>query len=125
MTATTQQATIASPTDNAAATLRPAVTKPTAAARPKANSRPKASNAPLSKQDRVLAMLRRKEGATVAAVVKAMGWQAHSVRGFFAGVVRKKLKLNLISLDVNGKRTYRIASSKSAKPVPSKRKRSH
>ena len=72
-----------------------------------------------SKQDRVVAMLRRKDGASIAAIVKVTGWQQHSVRGFFAGVVRKKLRLNLISEETNGKRIYRIAAGK-----PSARKRS-
>jgi hypothetical protein len=57
-------------------------------------------------------MLRRKEGTTVAAVIKATGWQAHSVRGFLAGVVRKKLRLNLVSEESNGKRVYRIIVGK-------------
>jgi hypothetical protein len=57
-------------------------------------------------------MLQRKEGTTVAAVMKATSWQTHSVRGFFAGVVRKKLRLNLVSEESNGKRVYRIADGK-------------
>ena len=57
-------------------------------------------------------MLRRREGTTVAAVMKATGWQTHSVRGFLAGVVRKKLRLNLVSEDSNGKRVYRITAGK-------------
>jgi hypothetical protein len=61
-----------------------------------------------SKQSRVLAMLQSPAGATIAAVMKATGWQAHSVRGFLAGVVRKRLKLELGSTKVDGNRVYQI-----------------
>ena len=54
-------------------------------------------------------MLRSPIGTTIAAVMKATGWQQHSVRGFFAGVVRKKLRLELGSKKIDGERIYHIA----------------
>jgi hypothetical protein len=63
---------------------------------------------PGSKQSRIIALLSSPKGATVAAIMQATGWQRHSVRGFLAGVVRKRLKLNLISQEVDGARVYRI-----------------
>jgi hypothetical protein len=67
-----------------------------------------------TKQDRVLAMLRSRGGATVAALVRTTGWQPHSVRGFLAGVVKKKLGLNLASEKTNTGRVYRIAAAKTS-----------
>jgi hypothetical protein len=63
-----------------------------------------------SKRDLVLSMLNAPEGATIAAIAEATGWQAHSIRAFFARVVRKALQLNLASEKSAGGRIYRIAS---------------
>ena len=60
-------------------------------------------------------MLQSPAGATIAAMMKATGWQQHSVRGFLAGVVRKRLKLKLGSKKVDGKRVYQIAGAASGK----------
>jgi len=56
----------------------------------------------------VIALLQAPEGTTIAVMMQATGWQQHSVRGFLAGVVRKKLKLKLVSCKVDDERIYRI-----------------
>jgi hypothetical protein len=69
----------------------------------------------------VIAMLQSPAGATIAAMMKATGWQQHSVRGFLAGVVRKRLKLKLGSTKVDGnRRVYQIADAESTKRRPRK-----
>jgi Protein of unknown function (DUF3489) len=62
----------------------------------------------------VLAMLRQATRTTVAAIIEATGWQQHSVRGFFAGVVKKKLKLKLDSEKIGDQRVYRIVKAGAA-----------
>jgi hypothetical protein len=61
-----------------------------------------------TKHAHVLAMLQDRAGATIPAIMAATGWQQHSVRGFLAGIVRKKLGLNLVSEPGEGGRVYRI-----------------
>jgi hypothetical protein len=85
---------------------------------------PKGKNAePGSKQSRVIAMLQSPAGATIAAMMQATGWQQHSVRGFLAGVVRKRLKLKLGSKKVDGARVYLVATGDSGMPRPRRSKR--
>jgi hypothetical protein len=82
-----------------------------------------------SKQAEVIGMLIRPQGVTIPTIMKATGWQQHSVRGFFAGVVRKKLGLVLQSEKKEGAdRVYRIAagtaqtaSDKAAKSVDARK----
>jgi hypothetical protein len=70
---------------------------------------------PNTKQDAVIGLLSQPEGVTIAAIMKATGWQQHSVRGFLAGVVRRKLGLTLESEKSDGVRIYRVVGRKSAK----------
>jgi hypothetical protein len=67
---------------------------------------------PDTKHARIVAMLRSPGGATIAAIMTATEWQQHSVRGFLAGVVRKRLGLNLISEVTDKGRVYRIKDGK-------------
>jgi hypothetical protein len=67
-----------------------------------------------TKRARIIAMLRTPAGATIAAMMTATDWQQHSVRGFLAGVVRRKLGLNLVSETTDDGRIYRIKDGKTS-----------
>ena len=72
------------------------------------------ANKRANKQTNLLDLLRRPAGATIAALSEASGWQQHSVRRFLAGVVRKKLGLELVSAVEADQRIYRIIAAKQA-----------
>ena len=88
-------------------TARKSVIEPAAHQRPRSASQPTARRE--SKKAHIIAMLRAPGGVTIEAMARAAKWQPHSVRGFLAGVVRKKLGLNLISAAGDSGRVYRIA----------------
>jgi hypothetical protein len=67
-----------------------------------------------TKHARILAILRAPAGTTIAAIMTATDWQQHSVRGFLAGVVRKKLGLNLVSEQTDKGRVYRIKDGRAS-----------
>jgi hypothetical protein len=95
--------------------------KKAAAPSAKATKASPRSRKPASKQDQIVALLQQPGGATLDALVKATGWQKHSVRGFLAGTVRKKLKLPLRSEKIDGIRTYRIGASRAVKAAKKRR----
>lgn len=75
------------------------------------SKRPSKSGKP-SKQDKVLALLNRKNGGTQEEICKATGWQAHSVRGFLSGTCKKRMGLNVKSTKSDkGVRRYRITAN--------------
>jgi hypothetical protein len=83
---------------------------------------PKTTARPDTKHARIIAMLRAPAGTTVAAIVAATEWQPHSVRGFLAGVVRKKLGLNPVSEQTDKGRVYRIKDGKASPVAPERMK---
>ena len=91
---------------------------------PKTTDEPKIKKTdPDSKQSLVIALLSSSNGTTIAAMMKATGWQQHSVRGFLAGVVRKKLKFKLNSKKIDGNRVYRIESGNNVRAASKQPKR--
>jgi hypothetical protein len=94
--------------------------KPRAAVKPPVKSKSKTSPAPNprtltprenTKQAKLITMLRRAGGATIADLAKATGWQRHTVRGAISGALKKKLGLSVMSAKAeDGERVYRIAN---------------
>ena len=78
-----------------------------ARSRSKSAASKQSTRRPHSKQMRVLGLLSKLGGVTIAAIMRSTGWQQHSVRGFLAGVVRRKLGLKLASEKNDGQRVYR------------------
>jgi hypothetical protein len=92
--------------------LKPAIQGRTATNTSSRHGSSQAQRETHSKQNSVLALLRQPKGTTIAAVVRATGWQPHSVLGFFAGIVKKRRKLTLTSEKVGGERHYFIENTK-------------
>src|SRR5436190_13359461 len=95
--------------------LEPGGAAPRPPARAKRPSAPKKATPPARKRaashnktERVIALLERPEGATLKAIMRATGWQTHSVRGFISGQLKKKMGLNVRSLKREGERVYSI-----------------
>ena len=86
-------------------TTKPASRKSTKTVRPRTGGRG------ATKTDKILALLKRTGGTTLKELIKATGWQPHSVRGFLSGVIAKKLKFKVASVkDDSGERRYSVKS---------------
>ncbi len=87
--------------------------KPTARKSPAAKTSSKKTN---TKQDKLLALLRRPQGTTIEHAATTLAWQPHSVRGMISGVLKKRLGLIVTSEKGDGGRVYRVASAGSGTP---------
>ena len=98
------------PQASAGAQRRP-VAPSKAKARKKASAGAKSAARGNSKTAKVIALLQQPQGATLQAIVRATGWQTHSVRGFISGQLKKKLGLKVRSAKRDGERVYSIKRS--------------
>ncbi len=75
----------------------------------------------ITKQSKIITLLQRQKGATVAELSKITGWQDHSIRGFMSGTLKKRMGLDVVS-EKNGRgtRRYRINNSDDTTPTPVK-----
>ncbi|QYX56828.1 DUF3489 domain-containing protein [Roseovarius sp. SCSIO 43702] len=94
--------------------IEPVVVKTVAAIRTNA-AQPPAPKPPTprtgTKQAQIITLLQRPEGATIAEIVAATGWQAHSARGMISGALKKKLGLHVTSEKIDGRGTvYRLGN---------------
>ena len=87
---------------------KPAVTRDRSPKRSQKSNPQKRSPAVTGRTVQLLAMLKQRGGASLKSIMKATGWQAHSVRGFISGVLRKKLKLTVVSKKRDGERYYSL-----------------
>ena len=92
--------------------LAPRTTRTSASRKRPQPASSKAAARSITKRARIIAMLRTPTGATIAALMKVTDWQQHSVRGFLAAIVRRKLELNLVSEQTDKGRVYRIRDGK-------------
>ena len=86
------------------------MSKPNGARTRKTSKRAKPQ--PATKSEKIIQLLKRPSGATIAELQKTTGWQAHSVRGFLSGTVKKKLGFDVVSEpDAKKQRRYRVANT--------------
>ena len=98
------------PTPTKVRTKKPRAERKTAAAKPKGEKSPQTTVRQGTKQALLIDLLKRRNGATIAEIVEATGWQPHSVRGAISGALKKKLGLTVTSENVGKRgRVYRIA----------------
>ena len=89
--------------------MKATTTKPKAKSAIVVSKAPSATASPkTNKTEQVITLLRGKSGANIEQIMKLTGWQAHSVRGFISGTVKKKLALKIDTQMLNGIRHYLI-----------------